>query len=135
VSSETCGGPAIRVLIGADDLRFACTLQALLESQGGVEVVAVAHDGADAVALAAQQLPDVVLLDMHLPPTDGIEASRRLREADVSAPVVLLLDDEPVADVVAHRDSGVRAYVRKTDAYATLRDVFRELLLLSPAPL
>ena len=133
MSSETCGGPAIRVLIGAHDLRFARALQELLESQDGIDVVAIAPDGVTTVVLAEQQSPDVVLVDLRLPPVDGLEAARRLQEAHVPAPVVLLLDDELPPDAAAGGTAGVRAYVRKGDAHATLLEVFRELLLLSPA--
>ncbi len=69
----------------------------------GIEVVGTAADRNEAVALAIQLRPDVVLMDLRLPRCDGIEATRRLREHDASIKVLVLTtdaDDRSVIDAM-----------------------------------
>jgi DNA-binding NarL/FixJ family response regulator len=103
----------VRVLV-ADDQRVVreglSTLLALLD---GVEVVGVAADGEDAVALAAELHPDVVLMDLRMPRCDGVEATRRLRELDPNIKVLMLTtyaDDRSVIDALR---AGARGYLTK----------------------
>jgi DNA-binding NarL/FixJ family response regulator len=80
----------IRILIADDQALVRAGFRAILETQADLEVVGEAADGADAVHLAQQLRPDVVLMDIRMPGLDGIEATRRLlREPD--APRVLML--------------------------------------------
>jgi len=80
----------IRVLIADDQALVRAGFRAILETQADLEVVGEAQDGTEAVQLAEQLRPDVVLMDIRMPGLDGIEATRRLlREPD--APRVLML--------------------------------------------
>jgi DNA-binding NarL/FixJ family response regulator len=77
------------VLVADDHRRFREALVALLELDG-FEVVGQAADGADAVALAKQVRPDVVVIDLKMPVLNGLDATRLVRDALPSTPVVVL---------------------------------------------
>jgi len=103
----------IRVLL-ADDQRVVreglATLLGLLDN---VEVVGVAADGDEVVALAAEVRPDVVLMDLRMPGCDGVEATRRLRAHDPNVKVLMLTtyaDDRSVIDALR---AGARGYLTK----------------------
>lgn len=99
-----------RVLIADDQPMVRSGLRMILESQG-VEVVAEASDGREAVRLARQVRPDVCLLDIRMPEMDGLEATRLLAGPDVVEPipvvVVTTFDlDEYVRGALANGASG-----------------------------
>ncbi|MFG2640222.1 response regulator [Streptomyces sp. NPDC048370] len=81
----------IRVLIADDQMMVRQGFTVLLNAEPGIEVVGQAVDGADAVAQAAQLAPDVVLMDIRMPGTSGIEATRLLAEPADSTVKVLVL--------------------------------------------
>ncbi|HEY6018219.1 MAG TPA: response regulator transcription factor [Gaiellaceae bacterium] len=80
----------IRVLIVDDHELFAGALKLLLDDSDDVEVVGVAHDGDEAVDLAASSSPEVILMDVGLPGMDGFEAARRLLEIRRGTKIVAL---------------------------------------------
>jgi DNA-binding NarL/FixJ family response regulator len=77
------------VLVADDHRQFRQALVALLELDG-FEVVGQAADGADAVALAKQMRPDVVVIDLKMPVLNGLDATRLVRDVLPSTPVVVL---------------------------------------------
>jgi DNA-binding NarL/FixJ family response regulator len=83
----------IRALIADDQELVRTGFRMILESEGDIEVVGEAADGAEAVEAARRARPDVVLMDVRMPRLDGIEATRRLRDgaAPESPPHVLVL--------------------------------------------
>ncbi|WP_460062369.1 response regulator [Streptomyces sp. YKOK-I1] len=82
----------IRVLVVDDQFLIRAGLAALLEAAPGFEVVGVAADGSEAVRLAAETAPDVILMDIQMPGTNGIEATERiLAEASGIPPRILVL--------------------------------------------
>jgi NarL family two-component system response regulator LiaR len=88
---------AIRVLIVDDHAVVREGLRSFLELQDGIEVAGEAADGAEAVELAPQLRPDVVLMDLVMPNLDGLEAMRQLRRSLPAARVIVLtsfLDEE-----------------------------------------
>ena len=80
----------IRVLIADDQALVRAGFRAILEGQDDLEVVGEAADGGEAVDIARELRPDVVLMDVRMPGVDGIEATRRLLR-DGEAPRVLML--------------------------------------------
>ena len=80
----------IRVLIVDDESLARIRLQRLLEKIEGVEIVGQAANGADAVTLAGECLPDIVLMDMQMPVMDGAAATRRLKAQQPDIKVIIL---------------------------------------------
>src|SRR5271167_2058636 len=78
----------MRILVAEDETIIRLDLRGLLE-RAGYEVVAEAHDGEEAVALARQHEPDLALMDVKMPRLDGIEAARRILE-ERPIPIVML---------------------------------------------
>ncbi|WP_427166664.1 response regulator [Streptomyces sp. C1-1] len=83
--------PAIRVLVVDDQFLVRGGLVALLRAAPGMEVVGEAADGAEAVTLAAKSRPDVILMDIRMPGTTGIEATRRILAAASDPPPRVLV--------------------------------------------
>ncbi|HWH55910.1 MAG TPA: response regulator transcription factor [Gaiellaceae bacterium] len=104
---------AIRVLIADDHRLFAEALEAILAGESRIEVVGRARNGAEAVELSLELEPDVVLMDISMPVMDGIEATRRIREARPDACVVMLTGSNAAADVDRSREAGASGYVTK----------------------
>ena len=103
----------IRVLIADDHRLFAEALEAILGGESRIEIVARARNGAEALELALELDPDVVLMDISMPVMDGIEATRRIREARSDACVLMLTGSNASADVDRAREAGAAGYVTK----------------------
>jgi DNA-binding NarL/FixJ family response regulator len=117
----------IRVLLADDQRVVREVLGSLLGLLGGVEVVGTAADGEDALALAIQLLPDVVLMDLRMPRCDGVEATRRLREHDPNIKVLMLTtyaDDRSVIDALR---AGARGYLTKDAGAAEIRQALEQV--------
>jgi DNA-binding NarL/FixJ family response regulator len=104
---------AIRVLIVDDHPLFRDGIRALLDALPDAEAVGEASDGRIAVELAATLTPDVVLMDLHLPVMNGIEATRRIVAAQPSVAVLILSMSDDDESVFAAMRAGARGYVLK----------------------
>jgi DNA-binding NarL/FixJ family response regulator len=102
----------VRVLIADDHPVFRDGLASLLATQPDIAVVATAGDGAEAVALAAEHRPDVVVMDLQMPDTDGVEATRRIVEAG-TAQVMVLTSYSDSERIIAALDAGAVGYLLK----------------------
>lgn len=114
----------IRVVIADDQALFREGLRAVLVA-GGVEVVGEASNGVEAVALAAQLAPDVVLMDLRMPVLDGAAATRRIQTLPHPPRVVALTtfdDDESVFEAVR---AGALGYLLKDTSSARLVEAIR----------
>jgi DNA-binding NarL/FixJ family response regulator len=102
----------IRVLIVDDHPVFRFGMNALIEAQADMVVVGEAENGEEAVILAKQLRPDVVLMDITMPGGNGIEATRRITEQtpEVAVLIVTMLDDDTV---FAAMQAGARGYLIK----------------------
>ena len=103
----------IRVLIVDDHTLFRSGIKLVLQRQEGFEVVGEAGDGLDGVKRAKQLKPDVVLLDLHMPGTSGLEALRLLQDDAPQAQVVMLTVSEDADDLVDALRAGARGYLLK----------------------
>jgi len=117
----------IRVLIADDHRLFAEALEAILGSDERIQVVGHASDGREAVDLSARLHPAVVLMDISMPVMDGIEAARRIREADAGTCVLMLTGSNSRADVDRSRQAGAAGYVTKDRIAAELIDAIVEI--------
>jgi DNA-binding NarL/FixJ family response regulator len=103
----------VRVLIADDHPVFRDGLASLLATQPDVDVVATAADGAEAVALATEHAPDVVVMDLQMPELNGIEATRRLAETMPDVRVLVFTMGEEDGTVLAAMRAGARGYLVK----------------------
>jgi len=117
----------IGVLIADDHRLFAETLEALLATDGRVVVVGQAHDGREAVDRAVKLNPDVVLMDIDMPVMDGFEATRRIREQNAGACILMLTGSNAREDVDRARQAGAAGYVTKDRIAAELVDAILEV--------
>lgn len=129
-------GDRIRVLLVDDHQVVRRGLRTFLEVQDDIEVVGEAADGEEGVARAEELRPEVVLLDVKMPGSDGIEALRRLRELDNPARVLVVTSFTEQRTVVPALRAGAAGYVYKDvdpDALAgAIRSVHAGHVLLQP---
>jgi DNA-binding NarL/FixJ family response regulator len=117
----------IRVL-AADDQRVVREgLALLLSLLPGVEVAGTAADGEEALALAAELKPDVVLMDLRMPGIGGVEATRRLRAADPSVSVIVLTTYADDRSVVSALQAGAVGYLTKDAGAAEIRQALERV--------
>jgi DNA-binding NarL/FixJ family response regulator len=117
---------AIRVLIVDDHRLFAEALEAILAAESRIEIVGRARNGAEALEMVLDLNPDVVLMDISMPVMDGVEATRRIRDARPEACVLMLTGSNAVADVDRSRAAGAAGYVTKDRIASELVDAIVE---------
>jgi DNA-binding NarL/FixJ family response regulator len=103
----------IRVLLAEDHAVVRAGLERLLATAGDIEIVGQAVDGEQAVQLVAETLPDVVLMDILMPKMDGIEATKRIMEANGEVQVVVLTSFADREKIEAALDAGAIGYLLK----------------------
>jgi DNA-binding NarL/FixJ family response regulator len=120
---STAEGP-IRVLVVDDQRVVRDGLSMLVGLIDGVEVVGSASDGSEAVACAAALRPDVILMDLRMPGTDGVEATRIIKAAQPVAIVVLTTyaDDESMFPAL---QAGASGYLTKDASAEQIEDAIR----------
>ncbi|WP_236654824.1 response regulator transcription factor [Streptacidiphilus anmyonensis] len=114
--------PPIRVLIADDQAAVREGLALLLDTLPGLEVVGQAEDGNAAVDLARELTPDVVLMDLNMPRSDGIEATARILAERPAARVVVLTTYEDDTSIIRALQAGALGYLTKA---ATRADIER----------
>lgn len=103
----------LRVLLVDDHEEFRTGLAALLASVDGCEVVGSAADGQEAVAMALELQPDVVLMDLQMPKVNGMDATARIVQSSPHISVVVLTMMEDPDSVFAAMRAGARGYLLK----------------------
>jgi DNA-binding NarL/FixJ family response regulator len=105
--------PPLRILVAEDDESFLETISLLLEQDDRFVVAGRARNGREVVALAEEVAPDAVVVDIEMPVLDGVEATRRLREAAPDLPIVAVSGHDYEERVLEIRQAGADDYVRK----------------------
>jgi DNA-binding NarL/FixJ family response regulator len=112
----------IRIVVADDDWMFARLLQVRLSAHPDLEVVGIAGNGSEAIVLAEELEPDLVLMDVSMPVLDGVEATRLIRALPEPPTVVLVTGEDDDADLGAY-EAGAAAYLRKSLDLVSLIDV------------
>ena len=120
----------MRILLGDTHALFREALRAQLDSDQRFEVVGVACDGDEAVALADEAHPDLVLLDAALP--DAIEATRRIHEHHSALPI-LILGTASTTPPQEAREAGAVGFVRKDRPAAAVLAAFPQVAAVTTA--
>ena len=131
MSGPTGSGPAptqVRVVVADDHAVVRYGLAELLSSSAGIEVVGLAADGDEAARLCEELAPDVVLMDLQMPGTDGVEATRRVTRGVGATQVLVLTSFSDSERIVAALDAGAVGYLLK-DAHPD--DVVEGVLAVS----
>ena len=105
--------PTVRVVVADDQRVVREGLVTVLEILADVEVVGAAATGEEAVALVERHRPQVVLMDLRMPRLDGVEATRRIRQAHPSTAVVVLTTYADDDSILAALQAGALGYLTK----------------------
>ena len=103
----------VQLLVCDDSADVRASLRALLGELEDVEIVAEAADGEEAVRLALELRPDVVLMDVSMPVLDGVTTTRRLHELLPATRIVAFTGADDTDVVMAMREAGASAYLVK----------------------
>jgi DNA-binding NarL/FixJ family response regulator len=128
--------PGIRVLLADDHTLFRQGLRQICEIKGGFQVVGEAENGRDAVRLAGELEPDVILMDINMPELSGIEATTQIVQSEPEARIIVLTmyrQDHFVFDAIK---AGAQGYLLKNtdaqDLVDAVRRVYRGEALVDP---
>ena len=113
-ASATLSSPLVTLLVVDDHTLFRRGLIALLSQYEGLSVVGEAGDAAQALRLAPQLRPQVILLDNHLPGVMGVDAIQGLREVSPTSRVLMLTVSEDAQDLATALRNGAQGYLLKT---------------------
>ena len=119
------GPDPIRVLIVDDHALFRRGLEMVLTEEADIDLVGEASDGAEAVEKAGEALPDVVLMDIRMPRSSGIEACRAMKEVAPSTKIVMLTISDEEEDLFEAIRAGASGYLLKDIPYDEVADVVR----------
>ncbi len=136
-TGEGYSDQVIRVLIADDHALFRQALRAVLDGEPDLDLVGEASDGEEAIRMAEELAPDVVLMDVRMPNIAGIDAARRLKESLPSTKVVMLTvsdDEEDLFDAIKAGASGYLLKEINPDEVArAIRQIQAGQSLLSPS--
>ena len=118
-------GRQIRILIADDHAVVRSGLRSILEMEGDLVVVAEASDGHQALALAQELLPDIILMDIRMGDWDGVTATRRIRNSVPSTRVIILTNHDQDELVFTSIRAGASGYLLKEVTAAQLANAIR----------
>ena len=128
---------SLRVLIADDHPLFRHGIAALLQTSSEFEVVGEATTGAEALTLAEQLQPDVILMDIQMPAINGIEATRHILHTSPHIRILIVTMSEDDASVFTAMRAGARGYIlkdaQKDDILRAIRAIGRGEAIFSPA--
>ena len=136
-TSKLAAGDPIRVLVVDDHALFRRGLEMVLAQEPDIELCGEASDGAEAVAKAAETLPDIVLMDVRMPKRSGIEACTAIKDVVPSAKIIMLTISDEEADLYDAIKAGAMGYLLKEisidEVAAAIRAVHGGQSLISPS--
>ena len=115
----------IRTIIVDDHALFRRGLEMVLDGEPDIDLVGQASDGAEAVEKAAESLPDIVLMDIRMPRSNGIEACRAVKAAAPSAKIVILTISDEEEDLFEAIRAGASGYLLKDIPLDEVADTVR----------
>lgn len=121
----------IRVLVADDHAPFRDGLRALLRSEADIEMIGEAATGREAITQAADLQPDVILMDLHMPEGNGIEATRTILATSPHISILVLTMFEDDDSVFAALQAGARGYLLKGALCVPFVGSAREKLFLA----
>jgi two-component system NarL family response regulator len=127
----------IRVLVADDHALFRRALGAVFADEEDVELIGEANDGEEAIRMAAELMPDVVLMDVRMPKVSGIDAARQIMAELPAIKIVMLTVSDEEEDVFEAIKAGASGYLLKevdpTEIAGAIRQIHEGHSLLSPA--
>jgi two-component system response regulator DesR len=117
----------IRLLVADDETLVREALAVLLGLEPDIAVIAQADNGEDAVALAGSRLPDIAVLDLEMPPQDGLWAAMRIRERTPGVKVMLVTRHARPGVLRRALAAGVSGFVPKTTPAERLAQIIRDI--------
>ncbi len=128
---------AIRIVLVDDHALCRCALAELLERRGGMQVIGATGNPDEAVRLARDEKPDLIVMDLRMPESDGLVILGRLRDAAVATPVIILTVSDAEEDMGAALRQGARGYLLKDmepdDVVEAIQRAARGELVIAPA--
>ena len=124
-SADSPRSDPIRALIVDDHALFRRGLEMVLAAEDDIELVGEASDGTEAVEKAGEALPDVVLMDIRMPRSSGIEACRAMKEVAPSSKIVMLTISDEEEDLFEAIRAGASGYLLKDIPLDEVADVVR----------
>ncbi len=118
----------IRVLIADDQALFRRGLYVVLGTEDFIEVVAEAANGEEAVALAADLVPDVVLMDVRMPRLNGIEAARQIKAENPGTKILMLTVSDDEDDLYEAVKAGANGYLLKEISVEEVAEAIRAVV-------
>ncbi|MGZ9190159.1 MAG: response regulator, partial [Nitrospira sp.] len=130
--NQACG--VIRVLLVDDHAMVRQGLRTVLDRYPDVTIVGEAGNGLEAVTMAAELMPDVILMDIKLPLMDGIEATKRIKAAQPGVVVIGLSVHNSAQGIRAMKEAGAATFISKDAAVEQLHDTIAALAPRPPEP-
>jgi two-component system nitrate/nitrite response regulator NarL len=129
--------PAARVVLVDDHALCRTGLADLLRARGGMEVVAALGNPGQLIDVLKEHTPDLVVLDLRMPETDGLTLLRRVRAEGLDTPAVILTMSDSESDLAAALRAGVRGYILKDmepeDVVTSIATAARGELAVAPS--
>ena len=120
---------AIRVLVADDSPLFRRGIGVVLSTEELIEVVAEADNGEEAIAMASEFAPDVVLMDVRMPKVNGIDAARAIRQSSPSTKIVMLTVSDEDDDLYEAIKAGANSYLLKEVSVEEVPEAIRAVML------
>ena len=117
----------IRVLVVDDHAILRDGIRSLLESQEDIIVVGEAGDGSEAIELTSKLLPDIVLMDISMPKTNGLEATRAIKERSPNIKILILTQHDNREYIAPALGAGAAGYVLKRSGRREMLNAIRQV--------